>query len=376
MHDIFSRHRPLALLAGVVLAQILLLAFQIKREHDVRLIRYWAVQVMTPAERGGTWGFSTIRGIWTGYIDLHNARGENRQLRDELGRLQIQNRELENEANEAQRLKVLLTFRDTYPEAQMLAAQVIGASADPSSHTLFINRGARDHLHNNMAVVTPDGIVGKLVEVFPTTAQVLLINDKESGVGALFAESRTHGVVKGSADPTPRMDYVVNDEKVKAGEVVLTSGDDRIFPKGLLVGTVIDSKPALPFQMIRVQPAARLDRLEDVLILLSQQQLEAKAASDSGSSYALVPAPTVQPTPSQPEPTVSPGATTASTPSNRPNAVNQSAASVKPAASGASHGASTSPSPAAAKPNTVVPKRADSTTAKPTPTPKPPDPRQ
>ncbi len=296
MLNVYSRHRPLALLASLVLAQILLLAFQIKRDRDVHLIRYWAVELMTPVERGGTFGFSTIRGIWTGYIDLHNARKENRDLRDELGRLALRNRELESEANEAQRLKVLLNFRDTHPEAHMLAAQVIGASADPSSHTLFINRGARDHLRNDMAVVTPDGVVGKLVEVFPSTSQVLLINDKESGVGALFADSRTHGVVKGSGDPNPRMDYVVNDEKVKAGDTVLTSGDDRIFPKGLLVGKVTDTKQALPFQIIHVEPVARLDRLEDVLVLLSQQQIESKPAD--ASAYSLLPPPPVAaPTP-------------------------------------------------------------------------------
>ena len=81
MIDIFSRHRPLALLASVVLAQVLLLAFQIKREHDVRLIRYWAVALITPLERGGTWSFSKVGGVWSGYIGLHNARAENEQLR-------------------------------------------------------------------------------------------------------------------------------------------------------------------------------------------------------------------------------------------------------------------------------------------------------
>ena len=158
----------------------------------------------------------------------------------------------------------------------MLAAQVIEASADITSHTIFINRGERDHVRNNMAVITPDGIVGKIVEVFPGTAQILLLNDKDSGVGALFSETRTHGVVKGNGDPEPRMDYVVNDEKVHAGEQILTSGEDRIFPKGLAIGTVIDSAPASPFQLIHVRTAARLDRLEDVLVLLSQQNLAAK----------------------------------------------------------------------------------------------------
>ena len=291
MVGIFSRHRALAVLASVVLAQVLLLAFQIKREHDVRLVRYWAVAMTTPVQRGGTWSFSKIGGVWSGYIGLHNARKENEQLRSELDRLQLRNRDLETQTAEAQRLKLLLNFHDGHSEAPMIAAQVIGASADSVSHTLFINRGERDHIRRNMGVITPDGVAGKIVEVFPSTAQVLLINDKDSGVGALFADTRTHGVVKGGTDPDPHMDYVVNDEKVSLGETILTSGEDRIFPKGLLIGTVSAVAPATPFQTIHVKPAARLDRLEDVLVLLSQQELTPKDSAESSVVPAAAPVP-------------------------------------------------------------------------------------
>jgi rod shape-determining protein MreC len=141
----------------------------------------------------------------------------------------------------------------------------------------------------NMGVVTPDGIVGKIVEVLPNTAQVLLINDKDSGVGALFSATRTHGVVRGSGDPEPRMDYVVNDEKVQVGDAIVTSGEDRIFPKDFPIGTVESAKPGNPFQVIRVQPSARLDRLEEVLVLLSQQEVvfkkpEAPAAAAAANA--------------------------------------------------------------------------------------------
>ena len=233
MIDTISRHRPLALLATVVLAQVLLLAFQIKRVNNVRLVRYWAVELMTPLERAGTWTFSHVGGVWSGYVGLRNTRAENERLRGELDTLRLRNRELESHAAEAQRLSTLLNFHEAHTEASMLAAEVIGASADPTSHTLFINRGERDHLRRNMGVITPDGVVGKIVEVFPSTAQVLLINDKDSGVGALFASSRTHGVVKGSGDPEPHMEYVINEEKLQPGDAIVTSGEDRIFPEGL-----------------------------------------------------------------------------------------------------------------------------------------------
>jgi rod shape-determining protein MreC len=296
MLNVYSRHRPLALLIGVVFAQVLLLAFQIKRDRDVPLIRYWAADLVTPVGRVGTWTSSRIRGVWTGYIALHGARVENERLQNELGQLQLRNRELETEAGEAQRLQLLLNFRQAHPEAPMLAAQVIGASADPTSHTLFINRGERDHIRRDMAVITPDGIVGKIVEVFTNnTAQVLLINDKDSGVGALFADTRTHGVVKGSGDPLPLLDYVVNDEKVHPGEVILTSGEDRIFPKGLLIGVVKDASPSNPFQLIHVEPAVRLDRLEDVLILLSRQDVALKPSEQPLDPNAQTGAPTSAP---------------------------------------------------------------------------------
>ena len=104
MIDTRFRQRPLALLAAVVLAQVLLLAFQIKRDHDVRLIRYWAAWIVMPFERGGTDAVSHIGGIWSNYISLRGARAENARLRAELDQLRLQNRELESQAGEAQRL--------------------------------------------------------------------------------------------------------------------------------------------------------------------------------------------------------------------------------------------------------------------------------
>jgi rod shape-determining protein MreC len=289
MPEILTRHRPLALLAALLIAQILLLAFQIKRNSDVRLIRYWASEIITPGEKAASWTFSGFGGIWHGYIALRGAHAENVRLRQEVGQLELRNQELESQAAQAQRLSLLLDFREAHREARMVAAQVIGGSADLSSHTVFINKGERSGIRRDQAVITPDGIVGKVVEVSPDTAQVLLINDRNSGVGALFADTRTQGVLKGTGDPQPELDYVTNDEKVQVGETILTSGEDRIFPKGLLIGTVTSFKPGYPFQTINVRTAARLDRLEDVLVLLSQEELHPKANSSAGNVVVGLP---------------------------------------------------------------------------------------
>lgn len=322
MIEAISRHRSLALLASVIVAQVLLLAYQIRRSHDVRLIRYWSVQASAPAARSGTWFFSHVGGFWSGYIGLRNAHTENEQLREQVGQLELRNRELESQAAEARRLEVLLDFHNAHPEAQMLAVQVIEASADPASETVLINRGDQDRVKRNMAVITPDGIVGKVVEVFPSTAQVMLMTDKGMGVGAMFADTRTHGVVKGTGDPQPLMDYIVNDEKVSTGQTIITSGEDRIFPKGLLVGVVASAKDGNPFQKILVRPAARLDRLEDVIVLETQQEL---APAKPGQSFTVSPAPA--PLSQAPAQTVAaPPATVAGSSTARPSTRSQSPA--------------------------------------------------
>jgi rod shape-determining protein MreC len=267
------RHRSLTLLGVVLLAQVLALAVQIRTNTHGRLIRVWVVEVVTPFERAGNWTISKVRGVWNGYFALIHVRRENEDLHAQLDRLRLRNAELESQSGESARLGALLGFRDAHPDVPMLAARVIAASADSSSHAIFINRGEHDGIRRNMAVITPDGIVGKVFEVYRSTAQVLLLTDKESGVGALLAGSRTHGPVGGVGEPTMMMKYISNDENVSVGQQILTSGEDQIFPKDLPVGTVAEVKQGTPFKVIRVRPAAHLDRLEEVLVLLTRQEL-------------------------------------------------------------------------------------------------------
>ena len=283
-----SRHKSLTLLATVVVTQVLLLAVQIKREKQVRLIRVWAVELISPLQRIGSWTVNGAAHGWGGYVGLRTAQKDNDSMRAELDRLKVRNAELEGRALEADRLEALLKFHDSHPETPMLAAHVIGASPDSGSQVLNIDRGSRDGLRRDMGVITPDGVVGKLLAVYPDVSQVLLLGDKESGVGALLSDTRTQGPVKGTGEPLLSLDYISSDEKVAAGEAVLTSGQDRIFPKDLPVGTVVDfsSDPKSPFMKIRVRPAAHLDRLEEVMVLLTRQEMIVKKAADNDNAPA------------------------------------------------------------------------------------------
>lgn len=287
--DVPSRHRPLVLLVAVILAQVLLLAFQIRRDRDVRLIRLWSAELLTPLQRAGSYVVAQVDSVWFGYIDLRNVRRENRRLAEEVGDLRLKNQQLEGQAAQAVRLARLLGFRQENADIPMMAAEVIGANADSTSRTVFINRGDEDGIRRNMAVITPDGVVGKISEALPHTSQVLLVTDRESGVGALLTSTRTHGVVKGTGDPLLWMDYVSTDEKVPSGEQVLTSGEDRIFPKNLPVGWVASTKSGFPFQTIEVTPAAHLDRLEEVLVLLTEKPLNSHPAAEPASSWQQKP---------------------------------------------------------------------------------------
>jgi rod shape-determining protein MreC len=274
-----SRHKSLVLLAGVILAQLLLLAVQVKRDSQGRLIRVWTVGAVTPFERAGATGIGGIRGLWYHYFALQNAARENERLRHENDALKLQISQLESQAAEAQRLASLLNFKQAHQNVPTLAARVIGASADSASQTVYIDRGEREGIRRNMGVITPDGVVGKVIESYRDTAQVLLLTDKDSGVGAMLADSRIQSPVGGMGEPLLLMKYVPNDDDVNVGERVVTSGMDRIFPRDLPVGTVSQIKSGNPFKQIRIRPAANLERLEEVIVLLSLQPLELKRES-------------------------------------------------------------------------------------------------
>jgi rod shape-determining protein MreC len=271
-----SRHKSLVLLAGVVLLQLVLLAVQIKRDTQGRLLRVWTVGAVSPFERAGARGIGNIRGTWSRYFALKNASVENEQLKKENDDLKLKISQLQGKAAEADRLAELLNFRQAQQNVPMLPARVIGTSADANSQTVYLDRGEHDGIRRNMGVITPDGVVGKVVESYRNTSQVLLLTDKDSGVGAMLADSRIQSPVGGSGEPLLNMKYVPSDDTVNVGDQVVTSGMDRIFPRDLPVGTVCEVKAGAPFKEVRVRPAAKLERLEEVVVLLSLQQLEGK----------------------------------------------------------------------------------------------------
>jgi rod shape-determining protein MreC len=281
MESVLGRYRNLIILVGVLFLQVLGLAVQVKRGssegQDTRLIRVWALGAITPFERALVWVQNSTGNVWHNYFYLRGVRAENRQLKEQINQMRLEQVRLSEDAAQAHRLQALLAFKEQFI-SKTVAAQVIGTSGSDLSRIVTIDKGENAGIRRDMAVITSDGIVGKVLLVSPNLAQVLLISDQSSGVGAILDKSRLQGVLRGTANGEVVLERVMSDEQVQAGETVLTSGGDQIFPKGLPVGTVTNvGKGKELFLNIKIKPGANLSRLEEVLVLTGKQEREAVA---------------------------------------------------------------------------------------------------
>src|SRR3954463_5093636 len=281
MESVLGRYRNLIILVGVLFLQVLGLAMQVKRSstetQDMRLIRIWAVGALAPFERGLVWIQNGTGSIWHNYFYLRGVRAENRDLKQQIEHMRLEQVRLSEDAAQAHRLQTLLAFKEQFV-ARTVAAQVIGSSGSDLSRIVYIDKGENSGIARDMAVITADGVVGKVLMVYPSVAQVLLISDQSSGVGAILEKTRLQGVLRGNANGEVTLERVMSDEQVASGETVLTSGGDQIFPKGLPVGSVakVGSGKDL-FLNVKIKPAANLSKLEEVLVLTEKQEREATA---------------------------------------------------------------------------------------------------
>jgi rod shape-determining protein MreC len=284
------------------LAQIIGLAVQVRRSETgrntfdqpdgsgVRLIRVWADSLVAPPE----WLIHSSKlgvvGLWQNYLDLRHVREQNQDLQKTIDRLRLEQASLLEDAKQGQRLQVLVDFQQKYIY-KTLAAQAIGSSGSDQSHVFYIDKGADYKLERDMAVITSDGIVGKVREVFPHTAQVLAINDQSSGAGVILETTRLRGILRGNADGRPQIVGILADQRIQPGEKVLTAGGDQIFPRGLPVGVVekvVRDPERDSFIDVIVKPAAHIDRLDEVLVITSTEpRFSAEQEQDLATSEVL-----------------------------------------------------------------------------------------
>src|ERR1700679_1967675 len=298
MESFVTRFKNVLVLVAILLAQTIGLAVQVRRPVEpgapdgssVTLIRYWAVATVTPFERFFHGVGYYLRHGWSNYIDLRNTRQQNHDLQEQIARLRLEQAALSEDAIQGHRLQALLDFQQHYV-ATTVAAQVIGTSGSDLSRVLYIDKGAKDGLKPDQAVITPDGIVGKGRDVLSNnTSQVLLINDQTSGAGVLLASTRLRAILRGSTTGQILINNLTPDSRIKIGEQVLTSGGDQVYPRGLPVGTVESINPDpehQPYTIIQLRPAANLNQLEEVLVITgSQLTLPVEAQKDLAKGAA------------------------------------------------------------------------------------------
>jgi rod shape-determining protein MreC len=286
MESFFVRYRNLLVLLVILVAQIVGLAVQVRRVEGaggasldprdgpgVRLIRLWAEAIVSPFERGIHGSKMGVRYVWSDYFDLRDVRLQNQQLQKTIDRLRLEQAQLLEDARQGQRLQGLLGFQEKYIYSTV-AAQDIGSSGISQSHVFYIDKGTKDGIKPDMAVITPAGIVGKVRDAFPHSAQVLAINDQSSGAGVILETTRIRGILRGNLYGQLMIVGILADERIKPGEPVLTAGGDLIFPRGLPVGVVekvVRDPDRDAFIDVMVKPAAQLDQLDEVLVITSIQ---------------------------------------------------------------------------------------------------------
>jgi rod shape-determining protein MreC len=285
-----SRYRDLTVLLMVIAAQLLLLAYQVKSNTDLHAVRSLSVGAIAPVAqlvegvRAGTVGF------FKDYFVLLNAREENRRLRDEVTRLKLENQFLKTELSTAERARSLAVFTTRTP-SRMIGARVIANTTGANSKVVYVDRGSDEGVRPGMAVVTPDGIAGKVIAVYRNASQVMLITDSSFAAGVISEGQRVHGTLRGQGHGSVIVDHVPSELEVKVGEKFFTSGDDRIFPKGLPVGEVKVVKAGRVYKEIFVAPYGLQAGLEELLIVLEGVHQPLPAAETTQVSYHLQPMP-------------------------------------------------------------------------------------
>jgi rod shape-determining protein MreC len=297
--EFFNRYRNLSVLLVAILAQLLLLAYQIKSNQDVRLIRVWAASAVTPLARVLEAGRSGASHFFHDYFLLLGVREENRNLKVELQRTEMDNQYLRAQLATADNAKALSIFRPS-SRSKTLAAHNIGRTTDTSAQVILVDRGSSDGVQKGMAVITPEGIVGKIIGVTPNVSNVLLITDPSFAAFVVSEKHHNvHGTLKGQGTGIVIVDHVENEETVEPGEVFLTSGEDLIFPRGIPAGQVSSVREGKKNKEIYLTPSGIQNGVDDVLIVIDGVHGTIPEAPAADQPVHMLPPP--DPDPSAPE---------------------------------------------------------------------------
>ena len=273
MARVVDSRRSSWLLVGFVLLHLMVISHQVDGGGGVSLLERFVLTALGPFQRATAGAIHGVGGFWGRYMALRGTHEENARLKRRVAELQQQVREREEKARQAERLQQILGLREILPY-ETVVADVIARDGQPWFRTLTLNKGREHGIGLNAPVVGPSGVLGRVIGVGPRVARVQLLQDRDCGVGGRIERSRVTGVVSGqvgvagAGTPELLMKYVPAEADVAVGDMVVTSGLDRIFPKGLVVGRVLSvAAPAGLFKEVLVAPSARFGLVEEAMVL-------------------------------------------------------------------------------------------------------------
>jgi rod shape-determining protein MreC len=255
-------------LISALLVHTVLISLQTSQRIDTGFVRVWLLDSLAPMEKLVDMTLGGSGNIWSRYIALVGLYDENARLRADIDQLRMDLARSREEVLEADRLRRLLDLQQNAALGKTIVARVIGRAPSPSHQTVTIDKGLSHGLQADSAVFTPDGVVGRVIYSANFYSVVQLIIDSQSAVGIMVQSSRQQGIIKGNGGQLLDLDYIDDDTDLKEGDSLVTSGMDRVYPKGLPVGTLVSvgDRRGL-FKVVTIRPVVNLGRLEEVICL-------------------------------------------------------------------------------------------------------------
>jgi rod shape-determining protein MreC len=232
------------------------------------------LEVAIPLERMVTLPVEQVEGVWRDYVALRDVRSRNRELLRELSRMREENLQYREAIVASERFERLRAFHESQDLESMVPADVVGEDLSSWFHAILINRGASAGVRPGMPVITDTGLVGVVVGTTPNNGKILLLTDPQSRVDVFIQRSRARATLQGDARGGCELVHVLREADVEIGDLVLTSGKDGVYPKGLIVGRVteVDRRPYGLFQSVKVAPSTDLESLEEVFVILERHR--------------------------------------------------------------------------------------------------------
>ena len=262
------RQRTGYLFIAVTVGHIILISANVNTQRGVPMLEAVTFGVFAEVQRAASTVFGGVRASWGDYFALREVHRQNERLQQEVAQLRIGLQQERALAQQSRTLEALLELRGRTP-LMTTAAAVIGSGASPDFRTITIDKGTADGLRQDMAVIAPAGVVGRIITPSARAAKVQLLTDRNAGAAALAERSRAQGVVEGTGGNL-RMNYVSGTADVQVGDVLVTSGIEGIYPKGFVIGQIESiQRGSGQFSSIVIRPAVDFSSLEAVLVVLT-----------------------------------------------------------------------------------------------------------